>query len=198
MDFFRDWLKKREQSPPCNSQFSLMNRVGHDWSDLAAAAAAKKRKWSSQVTVLVTQSCLTLYDTLWLFVTLWTIACQDPLSMEFSRQEYWSGLPFSSPGIFATLDQTHVSYVGRQILYHWDTWEAQGFRIWKQRKKRSQENLVLWKEENLSALHCSVIVDFQVSRFPGSLLCFFKQIATTTLQRRWLSSTIMISSHWFQ
>ena len=33
-----------------------------------------------------------------LFVTPWTVACQDPLSMEFSRQEYWSGLPFSSPG----------------------------------------------------------------------------------------------------
>ena len=28
----------------------------------------------------------------------WTIACQAPLSMEFSRQEYWSGMPFSSPG----------------------------------------------------------------------------------------------------
>ena len=31
------------------------------------------------------------------FVTPWTIAHQDPLSMEFSRQEYWSGLPFTSP-----------------------------------------------------------------------------------------------------
>ena len=28
----------------------------------------------------------------------WTVACQVPLSMGFSRQEYWSGLPFSSPG----------------------------------------------------------------------------------------------------
>ena len=33
-----------------------------------------------------------------LFVTLWTVACQGSLSMEFSRQEYWSGLPFPSPG----------------------------------------------------------------------------------------------------
>ena len=31
-----------------------------------------------------------------LFVTLWTVACHAPLSMEFSRQEYW--LPFPSPG----------------------------------------------------------------------------------------------------
>ena len=28
---------------------------------------------------------------------LWTVACQTPLSMEVSRQEYWSGLPFPSP-----------------------------------------------------------------------------------------------------
>ena len=34
----------------------------------------------------VLQSCPTLCD-------LWTVACQDPLSMGFSRQEYWSGLP---------------------------------------------------------------------------------------------------------
>ena len=34
----------------------------------------------------------------WLFAIPWTVACQAPLSMEFSRQEYWSGLPFPSPG----------------------------------------------------------------------------------------------------
>ena len=33
-----------------------------------------------------------------LFVTLWTIALQTPLSMRFSRQEYWSMLPFPPPG----------------------------------------------------------------------------------------------------
>ena len=33
-----------------------------------------------------------------LFVTPWTVARQAPLSMEFSRQEHWSGLPFLSPG----------------------------------------------------------------------------------------------------
>ena len=33
-----------------------------------------------------------------LFVTLWTVARQPPLSMGFSRQEYWSGLPCPPPG----------------------------------------------------------------------------------------------------
>ena len=40
---------------------------------------------------LVTKSCLTL-------MTPWTVAHQAPLSMGFFRQEYWSQLPFSSPG----------------------------------------------------------------------------------------------------
>ena len=43
------------------------------------------------VVVLVTKLCPTL-------ATPWTVACQAPLSMGFSRQEYWSGLPFPSPG----------------------------------------------------------------------------------------------------
>ena len=34
----------------------------------------------------------------WLFATLWTVAYQVPLLMGFSSQEYWSGLPFPSPG----------------------------------------------------------------------------------------------------
>ena len=34
----------------------------------------------------------------WFFATPWTIACHAHLSMEFSRQEYWSGLPFPTPG----------------------------------------------------------------------------------------------------
>ena len=38
------------------------------------------------------QLCLTLFE------IPWTIACQAPLSMEFPRQEYWSGSPFPSPG----------------------------------------------------------------------------------------------------
>ena len=33
-----------------------------------------------------------------LFATLWTVTLKGPLSMEFSRQEYWDGLTFPSPG----------------------------------------------------------------------------------------------------
>ena len=41
---------------------------------------------------------LSRFSRVQLCVTLWTAACQTPLSMGFSRQQYWSGLPFPSPG----------------------------------------------------------------------------------------------------
>ena len=51
-------------------------------------------------------SCLVLSQ---LFVTLWTVARQDPLFMEFSRQEYWRGLPFPSPGDLSNLGMEPMS-----------------------------------------------------------------------------------------
>ena len=43
------------------------------------------------------QTVCQLFSCVQFFVTPWTVACRAPLSMEFSRQEYWSGLPFPSP-----------------------------------------------------------------------------------------------------
>ena len=58
------------------------------------------KKWKVQV--LVAHRVL-------LFVTPWTIAHQTPLSMEFSRQEYWSGEPFPSPGDLTDTGMEHRS-----------------------------------------------------------------------------------------
>ena len=59
----------------------------------------------------------------WFLATLWTVACQAPLSMGFSRQEYRSGMPFPSsgdlpdPGVeFSSL--ASLVLTGR-VLYHW-------------------------------------------------------------------------------
>ena len=59
---------------------------------------------------LVTKSCPAL-------ATSWTVAWQAPLSMEFSRQEYWSGLPFPSSGIFLTQESYPGLLYCRQIIY---------------------------------------------------------------------------------
>ena len=66
-----------------------------------------------------------------LCVTLWIVILQDPLSMELSRQEYWSGLPCPPPGYLPKpRDQTWVSFIagrfftfeplGKPLFYTWN------------------------------------------------------------------------------
>ena len=93
------------------------------------------RTWSlhklSLTAYVCAQSCLTFYNP-------WTVAHQAPLTTGFSRQEYWSGLPFPTPGDLPQLrNRTQVSCIGRRILDHWATWEALGCLC----KKRSQDGI---------------------------------------------------------
>ena len=60
---------------------------------------------------VVAQSCLT--------ATTWTVAHQAPLPIEFSRQEYWNGLPFPSPG-----DWTQSPHIVGRFFVVWTTRET--------------------------------------------------------------------------
>ena len=51
------------------------------------------------------------HSVIWLFVTPWTAACQAPLSMVFSRQEYWSGLLCPLPGDLHNPEIEPVSHI---------------------------------------------------------------------------------------
>ena len=63
-----------------------------------------------------------------LFATPWTVAHKAPLSMELPRQEYWSGLPFPSPGDLPGLEIKPTSVVSLtlagRLFYLWATKEA--------------------------------------------------------------------------
>ena len=64
-----------------------------------------------------------------LFATPWTAAHQAFLSMEFSRQEYWNGLPFLTLGDLPNpgtkpVSLTSVSYIGSSFFTASATWEA--------------------------------------------------------------------------
>ena len=68
---------------------------------------------------------LALFSHVWFFVTPWTVAHQGPLSMGFSRQEYWSGLPCRPPGGSSQpRDGTHVCYIcctGKHVFFFFTT-----------------------------------------------------------------------------
>ena len=61
-----------------------------------------------------------------LFVTQWTVVHQAPLSMEFSRQEYWSELPFSLPGDLPDPGIEHISLRSPALESRFFTTESPG------------------------------------------------------------------------
>ena len=77
-------------------------------------------------------SVLSRFSCVWLFVTLWTVACQVPLSMGFSRQEYQSWVPLSSPGDLPNPGKLasllYPALTGRFFIAS-ATWEAQ-YLVW--------------------------------------------------------------------
>ena len=90
-------------------------------------------------------------------VTPWNIACQAPLSMEFSRQENWGGLPFPSPGLHSINLLYPYSVPLNGYLTYWV------FLMPKliAQMKRTGESLVAEKgNEHLSS-------SFQAADFPG-------------------------------
>ena len=78
-------------------QISLECHPLESFGDIHHAARQLKslRKFYRKISLLSMFSCSVMFNS---FATPWTAACQPPLSMRFSRQEYWSGLPFPSPG----------------------------------------------------------------------------------------------------
>ena len=77
---------------------------------------------------------LSCFNHVQLCATLWTVAHQAPLSMGFSRQEYWSGLPFSFPEDFLNPGLgTWVSHIAGRFFTIWATRKAPGkmYLHWK-------------------------------------------------------------------
>ena len=62
--------------------------------------------------------CWSMLSHVQLFVTPWTVTCQAPLFMEFSRQKYLSGLPCPPPGDFPHATIKPRSPALQQVLYH--------------------------------------------------------------------------------
>ena len=96
---FMHWRRKWQPTPvflPGESQgqgvwWATVSGVAQSRTQLKRLSSNSSRfGWS----FVLTLSCVQL------FVTLWTVAHEAPLSMGYLRQEYWSGLPFPSPGNF--------------------------------------------------------------------------------------------------
>ena len=107
LDWKIPWIEE-----PGGLMFMGSQRIRHNWSHLAPTSVKRGQDTDKKVIIglakkisLKTRSrtftcgyMLSCVSHVWLCVTQWTIACQAPLLMRFSRQKYWSGLPCPSPG----------------------------------------------------------------------------------------------------
>ena len=103
----------------------------------------------------------------WLFVTSWTVARQAPRSIGFSRQEYWSGLPFPPPG-----DLPNPGMEPRSPALQADSLpaEPQG-KPWNTGVGSLSllQGIFLTQESNWGLLHCRQIL-YRLS-YQGSSIC---------------------------
>ena len=63
-------------------------------------------------------ACAKSFQTVQLFLTPWTVAHQVPLSVGFSRQEYWSELPFPPPGDLVGIDFSRTLTMKTVVVFH--------------------------------------------------------------------------------
>ena len=91
-----------------------LSNIWRVWRDYIFSEWPELVQWGPVTIGSCVLSCIQL------FVTPWTVAHQVPLSMGFSRLEYWSRLPFPSPGDLPDprIEPSYASCVGRQVLYH--------------------------------------------------------------------------------
>ena len=115
------WLVTSHNCQPTSNIFSCLSwkwyirwRLGPFWR-------VTQFSWISPMYMggIVNKSCSVMSNS----VTSWTAAHQDPLSTGFPRQEYWSGLPFPSPGDLPKPGIKHGSHTAGGLFTHWATRE---------------------------------------------------------------------------
>ena len=94
----------------------------------------------------------------WVFETPWTVAYQAPPSMGFSRQEYWSGLPFPSPGDLPNpgIEPGFPRIGGRR------------FNLWATRETASTNQGSKWKERSEFTIALSKWISPAQGKAPSS------------------------------
>ena len=124
------------------------------------------------------------------FLTPWTVAYQAPPSMGFSRQEYWSGSPFPSPGDLPDpRDWNEVSCIVGRCFTVWATCELDQSECWR------INALELWCWRRLPVLK-EINPDYSLE---GLRLKLKFQYSGYLIQRAdWLEKTPMLGKIWGQ
>ena len=132
------------------------------------ALSAKGEGWhtSSGLSLIIVTIVIQSLSSVWLSVTPWTVALQASLSMGFSRQEYWSGLPFPSPGDLSNpgVETESLALAGRFFMaelpgkpHTWLYWSLKFLKhhgrisgtpgVWTTMIMSSTSNSITWRSD---------------------------------------------------
>ena len=159
----------------------LLQCVGDNMLLLRQQLTPTSPTWSLRGDSRVRSVCvLSCSSHVQLFVTPWTVACQAPLSMGFSRQEYWSGLPCPPPGDLPDPGTEPVSLMSPALVGGFfttsTTWEVghtdpKEHRTWVEMPLRNSNLLADGPQEwdgvsseanHVNSLHpCGVVLAFR-------------------------------------
>ena len=155
MQWTRTWANFRRRWGTGRSavlQFMGSPRVGHDWmteqQQQSFISSWKTRIHPSSICWVSTRCHIYIYTHIYmcmlscfshvlLFATLWTVTCQVPVSMRYSREEYWSGLPCPPPRDLPNPGMEPMSLVCLALqaysllLNHQGSPYMYNFNIWK-------------------------------------------------------------------
>ena len=124
---------------------------------ILAELTHERTKLPCNYTCLCTCACSVVSNS----VTPWTVAWKTPLSMGFSRQEYWSGLPFPTPGDLLNPEIKPASPVSPALAGQFLTAEPPGKPLLGQKKNSittiNKNSRYLFKS---SAQHIFLILEF--------------------------------------
>ena len=121
------------------------------------------------------------------FVTLWTVACQTPLSLVFSRQEYWSGLPCLPPEDLPNPGIEPTSLMFATLADRFFTSST----IWEALSTVEERDIVQVKKKAAFSLHKNYKHFFSRSEVVGSRVSSY--IKETDLSSLWLKQNSIIA-----
>ena len=113
---------------------------------------------------------LSYFSCVRLFVTLWTVALQAPLSRGFSRQEYWSGLPCPPPGALPDPGIKPTSLMSPALA----TWEVSLWRTVKLKVELPHDPAILPLGIYLENMKTLIQKDISIPMFKAALFTIAK------------------------
>ena len=141
----------------------------------------------------VVDCVLSHFSCVHLFVTLWTAAHQAPLSMRFFRQDYWSGLPFPTPGDLPNPGMEPTNILKRERELSWSQTEHRNW--WRSSRVDFLSQFWLFSDSGRTSSWATKGSNWIIFPQRVGSLCSFISVSNANLGRAAKIYTLVTESH---